>query len=162
MGVPEPPTKDSINLITLLLTKNTFSFCDKHYLPLKGMAMGTCMTPLYVNILMGSLKRDLLASANTIPSIWWRYTCTCTLIISLSSGHTAGCCCYIGSFPNTAKKDAEMRAVKKGQAAKVVITANETDKQAESFLRLFRKQQTGLLDDCQQQGSYQHCREGRI
>ena len=40
-GVQDPPTQDVINLIMLILTKNNFSFGDKHYLQIKGTAMGT-------------------------------------------------------------------------------------------------------------------------
>ena len=37
--VQEAPTEDIVNLITLILTKNNFSFNDEHYLQLKGMVI---------------------------------------------------------------------------------------------------------------------------
>ena len=71
--VQEPPTDDIIKLITLILTRNNFSFNDEHYLLLKGTAMGTCMAPSYVGIFMDNLKRQLLVNMDIIPSTWWRY-----------------------------------------------------------------------------------------
>ena len=56
-SVQEPPTEDIVKLITLILTKNNFSFNYEHYLQLKGMAMDTCMAPLYANIFMDNLER---------------------------------------------------------------------------------------------------------
>ena len=44
-SVQEPSTEDFVKLITLILTKNNFSFNNEHYLQLKGMAIGTCMAP---------------------------------------------------------------------------------------------------------------------
>ena len=55
--VQEPPTEDIVKLITLIFTKNNFSFNNKHYLQLKGTAMGTCMAPSYANIFMDNLER---------------------------------------------------------------------------------------------------------
>ena len=43
--VQDPPTQNVINLITLILTNNNFSFDDKHCLQIKGTAMGTRMAP---------------------------------------------------------------------------------------------------------------------
>ena len=55
--VLEPHTDEIIKLITLILNKNNFSFNNKHYLQLKGKAMGTCMAPSYANAFMDNLKR---------------------------------------------------------------------------------------------------------
>ena len=71
--VQDPPTQDVINLITLMLTKNNFSFDDKYYVQIKGTAMGTRMAPLYANIFMDDLERNILANVEKTPSIWWRY-----------------------------------------------------------------------------------------
>ena len=54
--VQEPPTENINNLITLILTKNNFSFNDKHYLQLKGTAMGTYMAPSYANIFIDNFQ----------------------------------------------------------------------------------------------------------
>ena len=71
--VQEPPTEGINKLTSLILTKNNFCFNDKHYIQLKGMAMCTCMGPLYANIFMDNLKRRMLATLDAVPSTWWRY-----------------------------------------------------------------------------------------
>ena len=53
--------------------KNNFSFNNEYYLQLKGKAMGTRIAPLYANIFMDDLERNILANAERTPSIWWRY-----------------------------------------------------------------------------------------
>ena len=68
--VQEPPTEDIIKLISLILTKNNFSFNDEHYLHLKGTAVGTCMAPSYANIFMDILERRILANLDEVPSPW--------------------------------------------------------------------------------------------
>ena len=60
--VQDPPTPDVINLLTLILTKNNFSFDDKHSLQIKRTAMGTRMAPSYANIFMDDLERNILAN----------------------------------------------------------------------------------------------------
>ena len=59
-GVIDPPTDDVINLINLELKRNNFTFDSTHYLQKHGTAMGTRMVPLYANLFMGQLERDLL------------------------------------------------------------------------------------------------------
>ena len=71
--VQKPQTEDIVKLITLILTKNNFSFNNEQYLQLKGTAMGTCMAPSYANILMDNLERQVLAKMDAVPSTWWRY-----------------------------------------------------------------------------------------
>ena len=72
-NVQELPMSDIIELITLILKRNNFSFDDNHYLQIKGTAMGTRMAPSYANIFMDSLERKILAEEERIPSTWWRY-----------------------------------------------------------------------------------------
>ena len=71
--VQELPTEDVVKLITLILTKNNFSFNNEHYLQLKGTVMGTCMAPSYAIIFMNNLERRMLAKLDAVPSTWWRY-----------------------------------------------------------------------------------------
>ena len=63
LRVQDPPTQDIINLIPLILTKSNFSFQNKYYLQIKGMAMGTEMSPSYDNIFMDEFERKILANA---------------------------------------------------------------------------------------------------
>ena len=85
--VQDNPTQDIINLITLILTKNNFSFDDKHYLQIKGTTMGTRMAPSYANIFIDDLKRNILANVEKTPSIWWRYIDDIFAILPYSQKH---------------------------------------------------------------------------
>ena len=46
---------------------------SKHYLQVKGTAMGTHMAPSYANLFMGFLEQDFLHSAVEKPSLWLRF-----------------------------------------------------------------------------------------
>ena len=56
-----------------VLTKNNFTFFDKHYLQVHGTAMGTRMAPSMACLFMGKLEERMLALAPCRPWIWWRY-----------------------------------------------------------------------------------------
>ena len=45
----------------------------EHYLRLHGTAMGTRMTPSYVNLFMGHLEERLLNYVDDKPDIWLRF-----------------------------------------------------------------------------------------
>ena len=55
-----------VTLMNHALTKNTFTFLDKHYLQVYGTAMGTRMAPSMACLFMGKLEERK-------PWIWWRY-----------------------------------------------------------------------------------------
>ena len=44
------PTDAIIELIALILTKNNFTFNEKHFIQIKGTAMSTQIAPYYTNI----------------------------------------------------------------------------------------------------------------
>jgi hypothetical protein len=46
--------KYSIEMLTLVLKNNHFTFDGNHYLQINGIAMGTKMAPSYANIFMGT------------------------------------------------------------------------------------------------------------
>ena len=71
--VQEPPTADLVQLIRYILTKNSFTFSDQHFLQIHGTAMGTRMAPSYANIFMGSLEHRILTQTSRTPEVWWRY-----------------------------------------------------------------------------------------
>ena len=71
--VLDPPTDDIVNLTSLILKKNNFTFNGLHHLQKHGTAMGTRMAPSYANIFMGRLEHNLLQQVADKPSIWWRY-----------------------------------------------------------------------------------------
>ncbi|PIK49128.1 hypothetical protein BSL78_13997 [Apostichopus japonicus] len=56
-----------------VLTKNNFTFMDKHYLQRHGTAMGTRMAPSFACLFMSSLEERMLSTAPCRPLIWWRY-----------------------------------------------------------------------------------------
>ena len=73
--VEEPPTKEIVELATLVLTCNSFQFEDDHYLQIKGTAMGTRMAPSYANLFMGQLEKTILMTApeNHVPGFYKRF-----------------------------------------------------------------------------------------
>ena len=62
-----------VNLLKIVLEKNTFCFNGKNYLQIGGTAMGTKLAPSYANIFMGDLEEKLLDSYNLKPTIWYRF-----------------------------------------------------------------------------------------
>jgi hypothetical protein len=52
--VQEPPTECSVEMLTLVLKNNNFTFDGNHYLQINGRAMGTKMAPSYAKILWGT------------------------------------------------------------------------------------------------------------
>ena len=69
----KPSTSFLIELARLTLTNNSFRFLDKHYLQLKGTAMGTRMAPSYANLFMGRLEEQFLSRQSVKPHCWMRY-----------------------------------------------------------------------------------------
>jgi hypothetical protein len=59
----EPPTECLVEMLTLVLKNNNFTFDGNHYLQINGTAMGTKMAPSYANIFMGDLEERLLLSS---------------------------------------------------------------------------------------------------
>jgi hypothetical protein len=58
--VQEPLTECLVEMLTLVLKNNNFTFDGNHYLQINGTAMGTKMAPSYANIFMGDLEEGLL------------------------------------------------------------------------------------------------------
>ena len=61
--VLDPPMNDIINLMNLVLKKNSFTFYGAYYLQNHGTAIGTQMSPYYANVFVGKLESDLLQRA---------------------------------------------------------------------------------------------------
>ena len=55
--VKEPPTECLVQLLTLVLKHNNFTFNGEHVLQINGTAIGTKMAPSYANIFMGKLEK---------------------------------------------------------------------------------------------------------
>jgi hypothetical protein len=68
--VQERPT---VEMLTLVLKSNNFTFEGNHYLQINGTAMGTKMAPSYANIFMGDLQERLLISSLKQHLSWFRF-----------------------------------------------------------------------------------------
>ena len=69
----KPSTAFLIELARLTLTRNNFRFLDRHYLQVRGTAMGTRMAPSYANLFMGRLEQNFLKTQEIQPLCWWRF-----------------------------------------------------------------------------------------
>ena len=71
-----PELKQSvIDILSLILNKNSFTFNNEHFVQIHGTAMGSPMAPTYANIFMAILERKLLNEApqGLIPIEWIRF-----------------------------------------------------------------------------------------
>ena len=69
-------TQSVIDILSLILSKNIFTFSNEHFLQIHGTAMGSpAMAPTYANIFMAILERKLLNEApqGLIPIEWIRF-----------------------------------------------------------------------------------------
>ena len=73
-AVKEPPTECLVQLLTLVLKHNNFTFNGEHFLQINGTAMGTKMAPSYANIFMGKLEKLIIQSAPHKPLSWTTLT----------------------------------------------------------------------------------------
>ena len=60
-------------LIKFILEHNNFIFNDRHYLQVKGTAMGTRMAPSYANIFMHYLEQQIITLSPCKPCFYVRY-----------------------------------------------------------------------------------------
>ena len=65
--VQEPPTECLVEMLTLVLKNNNFTFDVNNYLRLNETAMGTKMAPSYANIFMGDLEERFFLSSLKQP-----------------------------------------------------------------------------------------------
>ncbi|XP_071124035.1 uncharacterized protein [Mytilus edulis] len=72
-NILEPPTECLVQLLTLVLKCNNFTFNGDHYLQINGTAMGTKMAPSYANIFMGRLEKQIIAASLSKPLSWFRF-----------------------------------------------------------------------------------------
>ena len=72
-AVKEPPTECLVQLLTLVLKYNNFTFNGEHCLQINGTAMGTKMAPSYANIFMEKLEKLIIQSAPYKPISLFRF-----------------------------------------------------------------------------------------
>ena len=106
-GHSTPPISDIATLMRLVLTKNNFSFLDKHYLQVHGTAMGTRMAPSFACLFMGDLEERMLSAAPCRPWIWWRYIDDVFFIWTRDSHSLDNFIDHINSFHRTIKFTSE-------------------------------------------------------
>lgn len=72
---PDPSRPDSyiLQLLHLSLTRNNFDFDDKHYLQIKGTAMGKKFAPAYADIYMSNWEETILPESPKKPTCFFRY-----------------------------------------------------------------------------------------
>ena len=66
-------TETLCDLIRMILTMNSISIADKHFLQIHGTAMGTKMAPLYAKPFLARFEANALTHAPHKPHTWWRY-----------------------------------------------------------------------------------------
>ena len=69
----EPPAECLVQLLTLVLKCNNFTFNGENYLLINGTAMGTKMAPSYANVFMGKLERQIISTSLFKPLSWFRF-----------------------------------------------------------------------------------------
>ena len=67
------PDRYILQLLEIALTRNDFGFNGKHYLQLKGVAMGKKFAPAYADIYMARWEADVLPKCPLKPSHYLRY-----------------------------------------------------------------------------------------
>ena len=67
------PDRYILQLLEIALTRNDFEFNNKHYLQLKGVAMGKKFAPAYADIYMARWEADVLPKCPLQPSHYLRY-----------------------------------------------------------------------------------------
>ena len=69
----KPSTQSILDLLRLVLNKNSFQFNNKHYLQVGGVSMGTKTAPSFANLFMRDLEEKLIDNHPKKPRLWLRY-----------------------------------------------------------------------------------------
>lgn len=67
------PDEELLELLHLSLLRNDFQFDNKHYLQVKGTAMGKRFAPAYANIYMADWEETAFRKCNKTPTLYLRY-----------------------------------------------------------------------------------------
>ena len=70
---PRRPDDALIRLLDISLRRNDFVFQDKHYLQIKGTAMGKRFAPAYANIYMAEWEEGVFQKCTLLPIAYMRY-----------------------------------------------------------------------------------------
>ena len=67
-------TREDLKQLLELCTKEMhFTYDNKLYRQVNGVSMGSCLGPIFANIFMVELERDVVPRLNTIMPLWKRY-----------------------------------------------------------------------------------------
>ncbi len=66
-------TAQILQLIEICVTSTYFKFNSQWYQQIKGLAMGSSLSPLIACIFMEEFESQTLAQAPQRPLAWWRY-----------------------------------------------------------------------------------------
>ena len=68
-----PTNANLIRLLEMVLKMNNFTFNNKNYLQINGMAMGTRVAPTYANLFMDYIEKKFIYPRRVKPRIWFRF-----------------------------------------------------------------------------------------
>jgi hypothetical protein len=107
-----------IEILSLILNKNSFTFNNEHFLIIHGTAMGSSMAPTYANIFMAILERKLLNEApqGLIPIKWIRFINDTFAIWTHDIEKVQKFLSYINNFHPTIKFDYALLIKNKNQS----------------------------------------------
>ena len=68
-----PSNENLSELLKMVRTMNNFDFASRHYLQVKGTAMGTKVAPSFANTFMGWFKDIYVYTFHKKPNIWVQF-----------------------------------------------------------------------------------------
>ena len=69
----KPSNKSLLKLLKLVLKRNNFVFNGRHYLQIRGTAIGTMVAPGFANTYMGAFERLFVYLYNKQSELWLRF-----------------------------------------------------------------------------------------
>ena len=76
--IKKPSSETLLRLVELVLTLNCFSFGDRYYKQINGVATGTKMGPSYANLFVGFIESKFFSSYHGLkPDLYKRYIDDC-------------------------------------------------------------------------------------
>jgi len=70
---PKRPNNAILNLLKIILLNNDFTFLDKHFIQISGVAMGQRFAPSVANIYLSAWEDNIRLQRPDFPSLWHRY-----------------------------------------------------------------------------------------
>ena len=97
--VLEPSTATLLRLAELVLTLNCFSFDNRHFQQINGVAMGTKMGPSYANLFVGFVEEQIFERySGPKPELFGRYIDDCIGATSCCKSDLEAFISFVNSF----------------------------------------------------------------